>query len=73
MGCGCGGKSKVTKVSSPSGASAVVTAGGAKIYDVIGVDGSLVASSANPTFARIEARRTGGTVVPRQATSVSPA
>lgn len=64
MGCGCGGAKRTVKAVAPSGAS-TSPAAGAKMFDVFTSDGTLVASSQNPTFARIEARRTGGTVVPR--------
>ncbi len=36
------------------------------MYDVIGGDGTVVASTTNPVLARVESRRTGGTVVLRQ-------
>lgn len=71
MGCGC---SKNKTASLP--ASRVITADTATHavarstnvveYDVFDGKGSLIASYSNPVTARAEARRTGGTTVPRK-------
>lgn len=70
MGCGCG--KKKTVVSAPLSSGAPVSAE-PRTYDVIGADGAVVASSTNPVLARVEARRTGGTVVLRSTASVPQA
>lgn len=67
MGCNCGKKKKVPVLA--TGASTPVLQD-AKTYDVVGSDGAVVASTTNLVFARVEARRAGGTVVPRSTTSV---
>lgn len=64
MGCGCGGKSKVVQPIRPQ-ASTSPQASTAVMYDVVGGDGTVALSSNNITFARAEARKIGGTVVPR--------
>lgn len=71
MGCNCGKKKKVPVIAS-SGAT-VMTTVATKSYDVLDGDGSIVASTTNLVFARVEARRVGGTVVPSTTTSVPQA
>lgn len=71
MGCGCR-KSKVVP-SLPSSESTTTSAMSAEpnTYDVIDTEGAVVASTSNIVFARVEARRTGGTVVLRETTSTT--
>jgi hypothetical protein len=71
MGCGC--SKKKASVVLPSGspvlsaedAARVMASGAAVKYDVYTEGGALVASYTNPVTARSEARRIGGTSVPR--------
>lgn len=70
MGCGCGGGKRT--VVAPRTTSATLPPAPI-VFDVIGADGTLVASATNPVLARAEARRSGGTVVPRQATPATSA
>jgi hypothetical protein len=73
MGCGCGG-AKRTVLAAPKEQTRTASTSAPTVYDVIGPDGStLVASATNPVLARAEARRSGGTVVPRQATPATSA
>lgn len=71
MGCGCGQKKKVVPTLPSSSATALSAE--PRTYDVIGTEGTVVASTSNVVFARVEARRTGGTVVLRETTSVPQA
>lgn len=75
MGCGC---SKRGTVQSPPAAmsanqavSAAKTNGNVQMHDVHDASGALVASFSNIVTARAEARRVGGTVVPRSSGTVS--
>lgn len=70
MGCGCNKTKMVPTL--PGGASNPLQAA-PKSYDVLDGGGAVVASTTNLVFARVEARRVGGTVVPSTATSASPA
>lgn len=70
MGCGCGKKKVVPTL--PASSSNPVTAG-SKTYDVHDSNGAVVASTTNLVFARVEARRVGGTVVPSTTTSATSA
>lgn len=72
MGCNCGKKKKTVPTITASGAT-VMTAVPTKSYDVVDGDGGVVASTTNLVFARVEARRVGGTVVPSSTASVSQA
>lgn len=67
MGCGCG-KKKVVPTLPASTSNPATLASAAKTYDVLDGEGAVVASTTNLVFARVEARRTGGTVVPRSTT-----
>lgn len=72
MGCGCGGK-KAVQPTLPASSAAAPQSAAAVTYDVFDSAGDLVASSTNIVFARVEARRTGGTVIPRQTASAQSA
>lgn len=72
MGCGCNKKKAMVPTLS-SAASISPTMVEPKTYDVFDTDGALVASTTNLVFARVEARRTGGTVVLRETTSAQSA
>ncbi len=66
MACGCG-KSKAATVNVPGKAAVSATPQSSQVlYDVLNGQGGLVASSSSVVFARSEARKVGGTVVPRQ-------
>jgi len=73
MGCGCGKKKVVPSLPSSSGAPSAPLAMAPKTYDVLDTEGAVVASTTNLVFARVEARRVGGTVVPSTTTSASSA
>lgn len=61
MGCGCNkAKSSVIPAAASASSSSSVV-----LFDVSDVDGSIVASYESIVLARSEARRIGGTVVPR--------
>lgn len=68
MGCGCGKAKAAVRIPSATGAP-VAVAPAPVLMDVHAADGSLVASYSNPVTARAEARRVGGTVVPRSSTN----
>lgn len=72
MGCGCNKKKVVPSLPSSSGALTTMSVE-PRTYDVINTEGAIVASTTNLVFARVEARRTGGTVVLRETTSVPQA
>lgn len=71
MGCGCN-KAKVVPTL-PRSASNPLQSANPKTYDVLDSEGALVASTSNLVFARVEARRVGGTVVPSTTTSAPSA
>lgn len=73
MGCGCGKKAKAVPTLPSSAPQNAALSAEPKTYDVLDSEGAVVASTTNLVFARVEARRTGGTVVPRSTTSVSQA
>lgn len=74
MGCGCNKRKVVPTLPAADGSvSTAALSAEAKTYDVVDSEGAVVASTTNIVFARVEARRTGGTVVPRTATSASSA
>lgn len=73
MGCGCNKKKVVPSLPSSSGQTTTALSVEPKTYDVIDTEGAVVASTTNLVFARVEARRTGGTVVLRETASVSQA
>lgn len=75
MGCGCGKKSTVVAPPAASAngrVAAAVKSGSVIMHDVYSGEGALVASFSNPVTARAEARRVGGTVVPRNSNSPIP-
>lgn len=49
------------------------SSGSVQMYDVLDGSGALVASYTNPVASRAEARRVGGTSVPRGTGSTAPA
>lgn len=73
MGCGCSKRKVVPTLPASNGSTTSIASVEPKTYDVVDSEGAVVASTTNIVFARVEARRTGGTVVPRTTTSASSA
>lgn len=63
--CGCN-KAKATVVKPGGGTpNQIVASSGLRRYDIVGPDGKVSGTFTNLVPARAEARRTGGTVIPR--------